>query len=154
MFGQTEIWVFSVFALFHLRLRSKVHQSPWKVFTHRGGTSGTIYHALGMVLDYTFRGFLCIFLRLHKPCFQVSINKKNKDFQPGTRQKIKDIWCCLEYHDCYKNERSSNFKSLRKHGFIATTNGAFIFVTFLWDELKKLFLKKAIDTMHRIVDRK
>ena len=39
-FGQTEIWAFLVFGLFHLSLLRKVHQSPWKVFTHRGVTLG------------------------------------------------------------------------------------------------------------------
>ena len=37
-FGRTEIWAFLVFGLFHLSLPRKVHQSPWKVFTHRAVT--------------------------------------------------------------------------------------------------------------------
>ena len=39
-FGRTEIWAFLVFGLFHLSLPRKVHQSPWKVFTHRAVTLG------------------------------------------------------------------------------------------------------------------
>ena len=39
-FGPTEIWAFLVFGLFHLSLPRKVHQSPWKVFTHRAVTLG------------------------------------------------------------------------------------------------------------------
>ena len=39
-FGQTEIWAFLAFGLFHLSLQRKVHQSPWKVLTHQGVTLG------------------------------------------------------------------------------------------------------------------
>ena len=54
-FGQTEIWAFLAFGLFHLSLPRKVHQIPW------GRQFGGPFSMLESWFFRLFRGFLCIF---------------------------------------------------------------------------------------------
>ena len=46
--GQTEIWAFLAFGLFHLSLLRKVVKAPEKWSPMRKALWGTIFHALGM----------------------------------------------------------------------------------------------------------
>ena len=66
--GQTEIWDFLVFGLFHLSLQSKVHQSPWKVVTHGGVTLGDHFPCFKHGFETTLGLFCTVFAK--KPCFQ------------------------------------------------------------------------------------
>jgi len=88
VFGQTEIWAFLAFVLFHLSLQRKVHQSIWKVVTHGGGTCGTIFHALGMVfrLFGGFWGSFCDETMFSKAFFQYFLNFQFVKYIPITKK--------------------------------------------------------------------
>ena len=63
-FGQTEIWAFLVFGLFHLSLLRKVNQSPWKVVKFSTTSTSKTYLAIwkSMILCVTEKNRMILYV--------------------------------------------------------------------------------------------